>query len=309
MKNLCILLLVLSVNFGFAQNAMYTEKELKVSRLIEGTLLVPTTTTKPKLVILIASSGPTNRDGNSAMTKNNSLKELAKALSVKEVATFRYDKRSVKMIKTRDPGIDKVIFDDFVKDAKDVVNYFKKSGEFSEIYIAGHSQGSLIGMMAAQKDVAGFISIAGAGQPIDAVIVDQIAKQQPGLDKNAEQAFAELRKTGSTSSFQPILKSILSKDIQPFMLSWMQYNPAEEIKKLDMPVLIINGDKDIQVTIAEAELLHAARPDATYEIIPTMNHIFRAIDGDDLENQKSYNAPTLPIVPALSQVILTFINN
>ena len=76
-----------------------------------------------------------------------------------------------------------------------------------------------------------------------------------------------------------------------------------------MPVLIINGDKDIQVTIAEAELLHAARPDATYEIIPTMNHIFRAIDGDDLENQKSYNAPTLPIVPALSQVILTFINN
>jgi len=308
MKKAIILLFVLSVSFCFAQDTAYTQRDLKVSQYIDGTLLLPTNVDAPKLAILIAGSGPTDRDGNSSMAKNNSLKLLAQELSKNGVATFRYDKRSVKMIKTRDENVNNIMFDDFVDDAAAVVSYFKKGNEFSELYLIGHSQGSLIGMLAANKDVDGLISLAGAGQPIDEVIVDQIAKQQPGLDDNARNAFAELRKKGSTSNYQPVLESIFNRSVQPFMLSWMRYDPAAEIKKLEMPVLIINGGKDIQVPVTEAEMLYAATPSATYKILPTMNHIFRAIEGNDLENQKSYNAPTLPLVPALTETILNFMN-
>ena len=87
----------------------------------------------------------------------------------------------------------------------------------------------------------------------------------------------------------------------------MQYNPQEEIAKLEIPVLIINGEKDIQVQVSEAELLKKAKPDAQYEIIKNMNHVLKEIEGNDLENSKSYNIYNLPVIPKLIEVISDFI--
>jgi fermentation-respiration switch protein FrsA (DUF1100 family) len=91
------------------------------------------------------------------------------------------------------------------------------------------------------------------------------------------------------------------------MLSWMQYDPQKEISKLDIPVLIINGDKDIQVQVSEAEKLKTAKQDAYYKIISNMNHIFKEIKGGMIENQKSYNDESIPVMPELIDVISTFI--
>jgi len=303
-------ILIFFLFFGIivnAQNKKYNSEDLSITPLIDGTLQAPEGTGKLPLAIIIGGSGPTDRNGNQQMVVNNSLKFLGEGLYENGIATFRYDKRIVKQMKQRTINEKNIRFEDFIDDAVAILEYFKKDKRFSKIYIIGHGQGSLVGMVAAQDGVDGFVSIAGAGQEIDDVIVDQLAKQAPGLVDNARTSFDDLRANGVAYNYSPGLASIFRKDIQPFIYSWMQYDPKEEIAKLTIPVLIINGDKDTQVQVSEAELLKNAKPDAEYIIIPKMNHIFKEIKGNDLENSKSYNIYNLPVMPELINTVSDFI--
>jgi len=308
MKVRFAILLFICFGMASAQTKKFNSQDISVSPLIDGTLLLPKLEGPIPLVIIVAGSGPTDRNGNQQMMENNSLRFLAEGLYDKGIASYRYDKRIVKQMKQRDLIEENIRFDDFIKDAILVTEYFIKGGEFSKIYIIGHSQGSLVGMVAAQGRADGFISIAGAGQEIDDVIVDQLAKQAPGLEESARMAFDDLRVNGIALNYSPGLASIFRADIQPFIRSWMNYNPKVEIAKLDIPVLIISGDKDLQVQVSEAELLQQAKPDAAYKIFPNMNHIMKFIEGNDIENSKSYNQYNLPIMPELIEALDIFIN-
>lgn len=310
MKTKLLLIFIALSTTLFAQDgSKLIQKDISVSQFIDGTILTPETETKSPLIILIADSGPTDRNGNQQMMTNNHLKFLAEGLYNEGIATFRYDKRIIKQMKDRTINEQSIRFDDFIKDAKDIVAYFKRSEAFSKIIILGHSQGSTVGMVAAQDGVDGYISIAGPGRSIDNVIVEQLAKQAPGLKENARTAFDELAANGSTQNYSEGLASIFRPSIQPFIRSWMKYNPTEEIAKLDIPVLIIAGDKDLQVLPSEGEVLKAAKPDATYTVMVNMNHILKELkpNDDDLVNQKSYNEPRRPVIPALIEVVATFV--
>lgn len=306
MKNL-FLLLLLNTCIVFSQNTARNSRDISVSSFIDGTIMVPPSAENPPLVIIIGGSGPVDRDGNQQMMKNNSLRYLAEGLYDQGLATFRYDKRILKQLKDNTLNEESIRFDDFIKDAKDVLDYFIRSKAFSKIYVVGHSQGSLVGMIAAQGKADGFISIAGAGQEIDDVIVDQLEKQAPGLKENARFSFDDMRANGIALNYSPGLASIFRQSIQPFLISWMKYNPQTEIRKLEIPVLIINGGQDLQVQISEAEKLKAAKPEATLKIIPNMNHILKNIDGDDIDNSKSYNEPSRPIIPEIIPILVKFI--
>ena len=304
------LIIITTVLFS-ALNAQTIEKDSKnisVSPFIDGTILVPKTAEKIPLAIIIGGSGPTDRNGNQQMMENNSLRYLAEGLYKNNIASFRYDKRIVKQMKERTINEASIRFDDFIQDADDVLKFFSKAETFSKIYIIGHSQGSLVGIMVAQKGADGFISIAGAGQSIDNVIVEQLSKQAPGLTENARTAFAEMKANGSTTNYSPGLSSIFREALQPFIYSWMKFNPREELAKLDIPVMIINGDNDIQVSVTEADLLHRAKPGAEFLIVPKMNHVLKKIEGDALENQKAYNDYKMPIIPELIESISNFIS-
>ena len=303
-----LLLWLFAVSTLVAQSDNFNAQNLRITPLVSGTLMIPDVE-RPPLVILIAGSGPTDRNGNQQMVKNNSLRYLAEDLYKQGVASFRYDKRIVQQMK--DGSIDErqIRFQDFIDDAAAVIERFKTDDNFSRIVVIGHSQGSLVGMVAAQGRADGFVSIAGAGQEIDDVIVDQLSKQAPGLVDNARQSFDDLRVNGVAQNFSPGLASIFRSDIQPFILTWMQYDPKVEIGKLDMPVLIINGEKDLQVQVSEAQILKDARPDARMIIIPKMNHIFKEIEGSDMDNAKSYNDYKLPVMPELVDAISGFVKN
>jgi alpha/beta superfamily hydrolase len=294
-------------SFSFSQEKQsFTASELSITKWIDGTLLSPDSGSKT-LAIIIAGSGPTDRDGNQNFLVTNNLKKLAVALTNNGIATFRYDKRIVKQI--RNGNIDKNIkFDDFIVDAISVVNYFKKQNTYKKIYVIGHSQGSLIGMIAAQEGKAdGFISLAGSGQTIDKVITDQIEKTAPMFTEDSKRIFEVLKNGQTTTDFPPALASVFNLDVQPFIANWMSYNPQEEIKKLNIPVLIINGTKDLQVSVDEAKLLSEASKNSQLKIIDKMNHVLFIIEGDDQENAKSYNDHAGKVSEELINTVVQFI--
>jgi len=306
MKTNFLIILIFIGSLSFAQNKNYTTQELAINKLIDGTLLSPNAIEKPNLVIIIAGSGPTDRNGNQNFLKNNSLKKLAEGLSTNNIATYRYDKRIVKQIRNRNVNKD-IMFDDFIFDAKTVITYFKDLKKYNKIYIAGHSQGSLVGMVAAKGNADGFISLAGAGQSIDNVIIEQVENTAPLFLEDTKRIFKILKTGKTTKNFPPALASIFNIDTQPFITNWMSYNPQVEIKELNMPILIINGTKDLQVFEAEANLLKEAAPKAEFKIINKMNHILVPIEGDSLENSKSYNETDRKLAPELIEAIVAFI--
>jgi len=301
-------LMLLFVQLTFAQLNPFTENLASVNKLIDGTLTIPENIDNPPLVILIQGSGPTDRDGNQTMMKNDASKKIAHQLAENGIACYRFDKRIFKMNKFKIKEAD-LRFEDFVTDVNSILEYFKADKNFGKIILAGHSEGSLIGMLAAQQSADAFISLAGAGRSIDKIVVEQLAKQSEELSENARQAFDEMSKTGSTSNYSPYLESIFRPSVQPYMLSWMKYDPALEIAKLEVPILIINGSFDLQVDSTDAEILNAAAPTSKLVVLKNMNHIFREIKGENLENTKAYNEPNRPLHPELIPVLTDFIKS
>jgi len=130
-------------------------------------------------------------------------------------------------------------------------------------------------MIAAAGNADGYISIAGPGRPIDIIIAEQIERQAPTLKEEVQNNFEILKKGETFQLKNQMLASIFRESLQPYIISWMKYNPTEEIKKLRIPVLLINGTKDLQVQVLDAELLKKAKPDAKLEIITDMNHVLK----------------------------------
>ena len=307
---------LLSILFALITNAqpsttagIFNKEEITINTLLKGSLYSPLkNSNKATLVIVIAGSGPTDRDGNQKNLVNNSLKYLCEGLAQNNITAFSYDKRMFAQVAMGTLNEATLSFDDFINDAKAVFTFFKNQKKYNKIIIAGHSEGSLIGMIAANNAADGFISIAGPGKPIDAVIVEQIEKQAPFLKEEVQKDF-EILKSGKTFELNnQMLASIFRPSVQPYMISWLKYNPQAEIKKLKIPTLLLNGTKDLQVSVQDAELLKQSKPDAELVIIDTMNHVFKEIKGDTAENMKSYNDPNIPISALLVNTITRFIS-
>ncbi|UUC47073.1 alpha/beta hydrolase family protein [Flavobacterium cerinum] len=294
---------------SIAQEKPYTITEVQINPLIKGDLYTPVPQNgKPTLIILIAGSGPTNRNGNQIGMQNNSLKYLAEDLSKEKYAVFSYDKRVIAQIIAGNVNEKEMLFDDTITDAKSVLDYFRKTANYRKIVFAGHSEGSLVGMVAAREANAdAFISIAGPGSPIDEILTEQISRIAPIAKEELVTSLEKLKKGESFTVKSPFLNSLLRESIQPYMRSWLKYNPQLEIQKLKIPVLLLNGTKDLQVTTNEAEKLKKAKPDATLVIIDNMNHVLKIITGDDTENKASYAEPDLKNAPELAKSINLFL--
>ena len=294
--------------FGaFAQEKNYGTTLVSIDQEIQGTLLSPKKQNNTPLAILIAGSGPTNRDGNQAHLKNNSLKYLAEGLAEKEISVFRYDKRIIAQMNKGTVQEDKLTFEDGVNDALLVVNYFKK--KYKNIIIIGHSEGALIGILAAQKTpISKLISLSGAGNNSAALIEEQIKKNAPQLKEEAQKVLNLLKKGEQVENVSPYLAPVFRKSVQPYLISWFKYDPTKEIAKMKIPVFIIQGTNDLQVEKKEAQLLKEAQPKAQLLFVEGMNHILKEVKTIE-ENQQSYLNPDIPISPKLIEAIAQFIKN
>lgn len=275
---------------------------------LEGTLLTSEKNSKNHVALIIAGSGPTDRNGNNAQFTNDSLKMLAHALAKEGISSLRYDKRGVG--KSKDAGLNEseLRFEDYINDAKILVDYLDNQLGFKNIIVIGHSEGSLVGMVASQqKNVAKFVSIAGAGQPIDQTIREQLKAQPPGVLEQSTPILDKLSEGKTVDNVPPFLNSLFRPSIQPYMISWFKYNPQKEIAKLNKPVMVIQGNTDIQVSIKDANKLASANKKSQKVIIKKMNHIFKEAPLDTQDNFKTYNQPELPIKSELVQAISQFV--
>ena len=275
-----------------------------------GTLTLPENTTKKTpIALIIAGSGPTDRDGNNSIMKNNSLKLLAELLAKNGIGSVRYDKRGVAESMSAARSETELRFENYISDAKDWINWIKINNPHSKIIVIGHSEGSLIGMIAATENANAFISIAGAGRTADVILKEQLVSQ-PKLIKDMCFQMLDSLKIGKTKdSINPILFSLFRPSVQPYLISWFNYDPQIQLKKIKKPSLIIQGNNDIQVTIEDANLLHNANPKNKLIIIDKMNHLLKLVDGDRKANVDTYNNPNLPIAPLLIESIVKFIKS
>jgi pimeloyl-ACP methyl ester carboxylesterase len=306
MKNLTILFLILISTTTYSQTEEDWQLQLPEG-VLKGTLLMPELS-QPKVVLIIAGSGPTDRDGNNTVAKNNSLKMLAEALANKNIASLRIDKRGIGQSKMKSFKETDISFDDFINDAVKWIDTLKQTQKFGQIWVAGHSQGSLVGMIVAKRAKAdGFISLAGAGSNIGDVIKQQLAHSAKPIKDFAYKAIDSLQMGKKISNVPPLLFSLFRPSIQPFWITWMQYNPQKEIKKLQIPVLIINGTTDLQVSVEEAKKLHKANPLSKLVIIEGMNHILKKAPKERVANLKTYAQPDLPLHQELLPTVINFI--
>ena len=279
---------------------------------IYGTLLEPGQTTKPVPVVLIlAGSGPTDRNGNGlSALHTDSYRMLAEALQQVGIASVRFDKRGIGASAAAGTDESKLRFEHYVEDAVLWIELLSQENKYSKIVVLGHSEGTLIGMLACiqSKKADRFISLCGAGIPIDEVIREQMSRQPQSI-KDAFFPILDQWKQGKTVEDVPKeLLSLARPSVQPYMISWMKYDPSSEIKKLMIPVLIVQGTMDIQVSLTDAEALAKANPQAKKVIIKGMNHVLKnSLTKFVFLQQLTYTDPKYPIhedlVPCITQFI------
>ena len=276
---------------------------------LHGTLLRPAADGNFPVVLLIAGSGPTDRNGNSPLGVNsNYLKMLADSLAQHGIASLRYDKRGVAA--SQAAGLDEsaLRFDHYVADAVAWVEQLEKDPRLTRVAVLGHSEGSLIGMLAVQQtSVAAFVSLAGAAQPADSLILEQLREQPAAIRDEAQAIFTELRQGRTVANVSVGLQALFRPSVQPYLISWIRHNPAEIIAKLSVPILIVQGTTDLQVSEDEAHRLAVAQSQAKLVIVEGMNHVLKNAPTDPVANGATYADPTLPLADGLVAPSVVFL--
>lgn len=306
---LILLLLTMPLSFVHAQTLLTQTLNLDTGHgLLQGTLLLPKSERPLPVALLIAGSGPTDRNGNNPAGHNDSLKRLAQGLARQGVASLRYDKRGVGASLAAAPDERDLSVEAYVSDALTWSERLKGDPRFGELILVGHSEGALIASLAAPRSgAAALISIAGSGRPIDAVLREQLqGRLPPALLATSHYLIDELKAGRTHADIPEPLQVLFRPSVQPYLISLFAYDPAEAFAAVNVPALIVQGRHDIQVGIEDAEALQRAKPDAELALVDGMNHVLRIVPAD-AQQLASYDDPDLPLAWGLQERIRHFL--
>ena len=310
-----IIALILPLLAGLAQAATPSVLQRPITLntttgALYGTLLLPKSKAPVPVVLIIAGSGPTDRDGNNPDGgRNDSMKRLALILAKNNIASVRYDKRGVAASKPATPDERNLSIESYAADAQAWGQKLKTDPRLGQLILLGHSEGALVASLAAEKaGAAAVISVAGTGRPVDVVLREQLHDRlPPPMLQRANQLIDEI-KAGKTDNDVPAeLEVVFRPSVQPYLISLFRQDPAAAFGNLRVPALIIQGKHDIQVGVGDAQLLKEAKPDAQLALIDGMNHVLRIVPMDMDRQLESYKNPKLPLATEVSRQILDFI--
>jgi hypothetical protein len=300
---------------SLAQAAEYREEALTVPTpfgSLSGTFALPQGSGPWPVALIIAGSGPTDRNGNSkAGLTSNAYAKLAHALAARGLATLRYDKRGVGA-STSSQALSDLRFGDFVSDALALTAVLEKDARFSSVAVIGHSEGSLIGILVAQRDpnARAFVSLEGPGRNLADIIDAQVEANPanpPEIVKEVVDIDASLRAGKRVAAVSPLLMPLFNPSVQPYLISEFAYDPAKELAKLAIPVLIVQGSTDIQIGADDASLLAAADPKARVLNVEGMNHVLVDAPPDRAGNIAQYTNPDAALSAAMVEGVSAFL--
>ena len=270
---------------------------------------------KAPLALIVPGSGPTDRDGNNPLgVAAAPYRLLAEALAGKGVSTVRIDKRGLFGSKAAIPDPNKVTLSDYAQDVHHWATAIRARTGAKCVWVLGHSEGGLVALVAAQepREICGVILVSAPGRKLGDVIREQLRSNPanaPVLDSAlAPIASLEAGKTVDVTNMHPALQRLFAPQVQGFLIDMMSRDPAKLIGSIKLPVLIVQGERNVQVTLADAHALAAGQPKAKLVVIPAMNHVLKDVQSDDrAANLATYGNPNLPIDTAIVDAIADFV--
>ena len=277
---------------------------------LAGTLTDPAR--RAPALILIPGSGPTDREGDNPLGVTGGIyRQLAEQLAAKGVATLRIDKRGMFGSKAAIADANAVTIADYVADVRGWTTFLQARGK-SCAWLAGHSEGGLIALAAAQQPtgICGIVLLAAPGRPLGTVLRAQLRpKLPPAMFASADAALTRLeqRQRVDPATIPAPLAALFRPAVQGYLIELVTADPARLAAATTLPMLIVLGGTDFQVSVEDARLLAAAHRRAKLVVLPAINHVWRKAPRDPAANAATYGDATIPVDPAVAQSIATFV--
>lgn len=249
---------------------------------LPGTVSIPEGKGPFSGVVLVAGSGPADRD--ETIGPNKPFRDIAEGLASRGIAVLRYDKRTRQHAARVAANKELTVKEEVIDDAVEALSFLRKqSGVNSKkVFLLGHSLGGSLAPRIAARDekVAGLIVAAAAARSIEDVIREQLdyIRSLPGQSENAR-----MQIDGIKQSLDQLKKPDPPKDLlvmgmpAHYLLDLRGYDPAAEAAKLRIPMLVLHGERDYQTTMQDFALWRKAlegRNDVVFRSYPTLNHLF-----------------------------------
>jgi hypothetical protein len=280
---------------------------------LEGTLLEAGKSAP--VVLIIPGSGPTDRDGNNPLGVTAApYRLLAEALAAKGVSSARIDKRGMFGSKAAVADANKVTIADYAADTHNWVDAIHKRTGAKCVWVLGHSEGALVALASAQNPdgMCGVILVSGAGRRMSDIIREQL-RANPGNAPVLDSAMAaidslEQGRHVDVTDMHPALQRLFAPQVQDFLIDMFRQDPARLAAAVKLPMLIVQGERDVQVSVADAKALATAQPKARLVLIPAMNHVLKDVASDDrAANVATYADPSLPVDSTAVDAIASFV--
>lgn len=280
---------------------------------LEGTLLEAGKSAP--VVLIIPGSGPTDRDGNNPLGVTAApYRLLAEALAAKGVSSARIDKRGMFGSKAAVADANKVTIADYAADTHNWVDAIHKRTGAKCVWVLGHSEGALVALASAQNPdgMCGVILVSGAGRRMSDIIREQL-RANPANAPVLDSAMAaidslEQGRHVDVTDMHPALQRLFAPQVQDFLIDMFRQDPARLAAAVKLPMLIVQGERDVQVSVADAKALATAQPKARLVLIPAMNHVLKDVASDDrAANVATYADPSLPVDSTAVDAIASFV--
>lgn len=285
----------------------YTERDVTVQTgrwEMGGTLFVPTSDELVPAVVIVHGSGPSDRDGT-VNGVNKPYRDLAQGLASNGIAVLRYDKRTfVYGVDSADDITQLTMNDETIDDVLSAIALLRTMPEIdpARIYVVGHSMGGMVAPRIAEHDgqLAGIIIMAGNSRSL----VDLALEQMDYLQSLSINAAPEAQETINQMRTELLAIKDLSPDSDPnlvlfganppYWLDMMAYDQVGTAQNLTIPMLILQGERDYQVTMEDFALWQSALDSsyATFISYPTLNHLFLVGEGEGMSTPAEYMMPS-----------------
>jgi uncharacterized protein len=304
-----------AIVFPVAVQGQMRETEIFIdgpTGILRGTLA--TGAPNGPVILIIPGSGPTDRDGNNAGgVRAQPYRMLAHALADKGVASLRIDKRGTFGSAGASLDLTTLTIADYAADVQAWITRLRRDGAPC-VWLLGHSEGGLVALETGQKaaGLCGLVLASTPGRPLGTILRQQIAGNPANkpIQDDAFRMIAELEagRRVDVAGAHAALGQLFSPVNQNFLISTFRIDPAALVASRSGPVLIIQGEADLQTLPEDADKLAAAQPLARRVLLPRMNHVWKDAPADDrAANLLTYGNPSLPLSAGLADEIARFV--